>query len=34
MDGSCLGFSVRSEFGGILRNIFGHYLAGFSGFIQ
>jgi hypothetical protein len=34
MDGSYLGFLVRSGFDDILRNIFGHYLAGFSGFIQ
>jgi hypothetical protein len=33
VDGSCLGSSVRSGFGGIIRNTFGHYLAGFSGFI-
>jgi hypothetical protein len=30
----CLGSPVRSEFGGIIRNTFGHYLAGFFGFIQ
>jgi hypothetical protein len=28
-----LGSPVRSGFGGIIRNIFGHYLTGFSGFI-
>ncbi|PNY16801.1 ribonuclease H [Trifolium pratense] len=33
VDGSCLGSPVRSGFGGITRNTFGHYLAGFSGFI-
>ncbi|MCI29329.1 RNA-directed DNA polymerase (Reverse transcriptase), partial [Trifolium medium] len=34
VDGSCLGSSVRSGFGGVIRNTFGHYLAGFSCFIQ
>jgi ribonuclease HI len=34
MDGSCLGSPVRCGFGGIIRNTFGHYLAGFSDFIQ
>ncbi|KAK2444790.1 hypothetical protein QL285_015789 [Trifolium repens] len=34
VDGSCLGSPVRSGFGGIIRNTFGHYLAGFSCFIQ
>jgi ribonuclease HI len=34
VDGSCLGSPVRSGFGGIFRNTFGHYLVGFSGFIQ
>jgi hypothetical protein len=33
VDGSCLGFSVRSVFCGIIRNTFRHYLAGFSDFI-
>jgi ribonuclease HI len=33
VDGSCLGSPIRSGFGGIIRNTFGHYLAGFSGFI-
>ncbi|KAK2368688.1 hypothetical protein QL285_081866 [Trifolium repens] len=33
VDGSCLGSPIRSGFGGIIRNSFGHYLAGFSGFI-
>ncbi|XP_045809964.1 uncharacterized protein LOC123904334 [Trifolium pratense] len=34
VDGSCLGSPARSGFGGIIRNTFGHYLAGFSGYIQ
>jgi ribonuclease HI len=34
VDGSCLGSPVRSGFDGIIRNTFGHYLAGFSCFIQ
>ncbi|CAJ2646060.1 unnamed protein product [Trifolium pratense] len=34
VDGSCLGSPTRSGFGGIIRNTFGHYLAGFSGYIQ
>jgi hypothetical protein len=34
VDDSCLGSPVRSEFGGILKNIFGYYLAGFSDLIQ
>jgi ribonuclease HI len=29
VDGSCLGSPVRSGFDGIIRNTFGHYLAGF-----
>jgi ribonuclease HI len=33
VDGSCLGSPVRPRFGGIFRNTFGNYLAGFSGFI-
>ncbi|KAK2392428.1 hypothetical protein QL285_065789 [Trifolium repens] len=33
VDGSCLGSPVRAGFGGIIRNTFGHYLTGFSGFI-
>jgi ribonuclease HI len=33
VDGSCTGSPIRSRFGGIIRNTFGHYLAGFSGFI-
>jgi hypothetical protein len=33
-DGSCLGSPVRSGFDDIIRNIYGDYLAGFSGFIQ
>jgi hypothetical protein len=33
VDGSCIGSLVRSGFGGIIRNTFGYYLAGFSGFI-
>ncbi|GAU16633.1 hypothetical protein TSUD_325830 [Trifolium subterraneum] len=33
VDESCLGSPIRSRFGGIIRNTFGHYLAGFSGFI-
>ncbi|MCH99223.1 RNA-directed DNA polymerase (Reverse transcriptase), partial [Trifolium medium] len=33
-DGSCIGSPVRSGFGSIIRNTFGHYLAGFPGFIQ
>jgi ribonuclease HI len=31
--GRYLGSPVRFGFGGIIRNTFGHYLAGFSGFI-
>ncbi|PNY07146.1 replication A1-like protein [Trifolium pratense] len=31
---SCLDSPVRSGFGGIIRNTFGHYLANFSSFIQ
>ncbi|GAU45207.1 hypothetical protein TSUD_139120 [Trifolium subterraneum] len=34
VDRSCLGSPVRSGFGSIIRNTFGHYLAGFSGFIS
>jgi ribonuclease HI len=34
VDDSCLGSPVRSGFGGIIKNTFGHYLASFSGFIQ
>jgi hypothetical protein len=34
VDDSCLGSPVRSDFGGIIRNTFGHYLVGVSGFIQ
>ncbi|PNX73807.1 ribonuclease H [Trifolium pratense] len=34
VDGSCLDSPIRSGFGGIIRNTFGHYLVGFSGFIQ
>ncbi|KAK2403585.1 hypothetical protein QL285_053005 [Trifolium repens] len=34
VDDSCLGSPVRYEFDGIIRNTFGRYLAGFSGFIQ
>jgi ribonuclease HI len=34
VDGSCIGSLVRSGFGGIIRNTFRHYLAGFSGFIS
>jgi ribonuclease HI len=34
MDGSCLGSPIQSRFGGIIKNTFGIYLAGFSGFIQ
>jgi hypothetical protein len=34
VDGSCLSSPIRFGFGGIIRNTFGHYLAGFSGFIQ
>jgi ribonuclease HI len=33
VDESCLGSPVRSGFGAINRNTFGHYLVGFSGFI-
>jgi hypothetical protein len=33
VDESCLGSPVRTGLGGIIRNTFGHYLAGFSGFI-
>ncbi|MCI06679.1 S-like ribonuclease, partial [Trifolium medium] len=33
VEGSCLGSSARSGFGGIIRNAFGYYLARFSGFI-
>jgi ribonuclease HI len=33
VDGSCLGSPVRSEFGGIIINTFGHYLTGCSGFV-
>jgi hypothetical protein len=33
VDESCLGSPVRSGFGGIIRNTFRHYLAGFSSFI-
>jgi hypothetical protein len=29
VDGSCLGSLFRCRFGGIIRNTFGHYLAGF-----
>jgi hypothetical protein len=34
IDGSCLDSPMRSEFGGVIRNTFGHYLGCFSGFIQ
>ncbi|GAU50615.1 hypothetical protein TSUD_290700 [Trifolium subterraneum] len=34
VDGSCLDSPVGSGFGGIIRNTFGHYLVGFSCFIQ
>jgi hypothetical protein len=34
VDGCCLDSPVRSGFDGIIRNIFSHYLAGFSGLIQ
>ncbi|GAU50021.1 hypothetical protein TSUD_186220 [Trifolium subterraneum] len=34
VDGSCLDSPVRSGYGGIIRNTYDHYLAGFSGFIQ
>ncbi|XP_045803019.1 uncharacterized protein LOC123896706 [Trifolium pratense] len=34
VDGSCPDSPVRSGFGGIIINTFGHYLVGFSGFIQ
>ncbi|MCI01506.1 ribonuclease H protein, partial [Trifolium medium] len=34
VDGSCLDSPVRYGFGGIIRNTFDQYLAGFSGFIQ
>jgi hypothetical protein len=34
VDESCLGSPVRSGFGGIIKNAFRCYLAGFSGFIQ
>ncbi|GAU40372.1 hypothetical protein TSUD_319840 [Trifolium subterraneum] len=34
IDISCLGSPARSGFGGIIRNTFGYYLAGFCGFIQ
>jgi hypothetical protein len=34
VDDNCLSSHVRSGLDGIIRNIFGHYLAGFSGFLQ
>ncbi|MCI35860.1 RNA-directed DNA polymerase (Reverse transcriptase), partial [Trifolium medium] len=34
VDRSCLGSPARAGFGGIIRNTFGYYLTGFSGYIQ
>jgi hypothetical protein len=34
VDDSCFDSFIRSGFGGIIRNTFGHYLVGFWGFIQ
>jgi hypothetical protein len=33
VDGSCLSSPIRSDFGGIIKNTFEHYLASFSSFI-
>ncbi|KAK2411871.1 hypothetical protein QL285_047114 [Trifolium repens] len=34
VDGSCLGSSGRTDFGGLIRNNKGYFLSGYSGFIQ
>ncbi|XP_024628612.1 uncharacterized protein [Medicago truncatula] len=33
LDGSCLGSPIRADYGGIIRNYAGFFLAGFSGYI-